>query len=305
MVGKKRARGRRGPVQVPSVARWRRANSTRPSASLRATMRTVMSCGWMVVVGAGGAVAVSGAGGGAGGGAAGRLMVNGELCSQRSTVASAGKKRRAGNIGSPQEPVVARWRRPNSIRSSARLRATMRTSSEPLLSAAWAVAGDASAVPVAAARTASVAAAAAIGLARRRAIGPARRRAIGPARRRRSALPGGGRALPLPIGARRGRSGRPPRRSTVGRHNSAGAPVNHVRRAAPSLLKASRTLDLWSHSILWRSTDPHTRPQADCHTPVASCASPEGRPMAVEMAIWRMTDAGPPTWAPVRWRAPV
>ena len=69
------------------------------------------------------------------------LMVSGELRNHRSTVASAGKKRALGDIVSPQESSPWRWRKPNSMRPSESLRATIRTSSDPA-SLACALAGD-------------------------------------------------------------------------------------------------------------------------------------------------------------------
>ena len=116
--GKKRTRGRRRSPQELSVWRCWRPNSTRPFASRRATMRTSPTA-----------------------------SSRGELASQRPTVAVGGKKRTRGRRRSPQELSVWRSWRPNSIRSLASLRATMRTSTssaEAVVVAAvvsWPVAG--------------------------------------------------------------------------------------------------------------------------------------------------------------------
>ena len=89
VVGNMRARGSRLPLKVPSLRTLRNPNSTRPSASLRATMRTTTSCADLDV-------------------AAATLTVNGELRNQRSTATSAGKKRDDGSRRSPHDSSTLR-----------------------------------------------------------------------------------------------------------------------------------------------------------------------------------------------------
>ena len=108
VVGKNRTRGNNVPPSDPSSCTLRRPNSTRPSSLRRATIRTTTSLAARVDVAA-------------------TLTVNGELRNQRPTATSAGKNRARGNSTSPRLPAVSRWRNPNSTRSSASLRATIRT----------------------------------------------------------------------------------------------------------------------------------------------------------------------------------
>ena len=78
VVGNMRDRGSRLPLKVPPLRTLRNPNSTRPSASLRATMRTTTSCAERLDVAA-------------------TPTVNGELRNQRPTATSAGKKRDDGS----------------------------------------------------------------------------------------------------------------------------------------------------------------------------------------------------------------